>query len=197
MVPKVIFFDFNGVLSSAKFWHHLEDTHPIRLAGEELFQQHSVIDDWMTGLLLPEEIINKHFPHSIRSSALEELRYSCQRIPLDREVLECAEILRPQTDKMVVATDNMHCLSDYLNNHDDLYLFDSCLISSELRVLKREPEAFFSSWLKQHSLNPSDALLIDDGVSNCAVFRDYGGRAIRYTDPEELRQELNRWFVIR
>lgn len=82
-----------------------------------------------------------------------------------------------------------------------IMVFDDILCSSEVGVLKRENIIkFFGYWLALHSLEISNALLIDDIDENCNAFINAGGNAIKLSmkkkdmDYDKFEKELLAWL---
>jgi len=70
-----------------------------------------------------------------------------------------------------------------------LALFDSIVLSGEVRLVKPEPEIFHLT-LQRIGLPAQECLFIDDSAANIAAARALGWQAIRFESPEQLAREL-------
>ena len=201
---KVIFVDWHGVLSRDPFWISIlhNQWHPLypqlAEAVENLFtRQADRVHEWMRGDLTAQQIIESfqitqgpEFPRDYLNHKLVE---DCQLMRVNVPLVRYLEEAKSAGIKIVLATDNMDCFYDAIQQArqrqksdadktisfvSTVQLFDEILCSSEQRVLKREnPQRFYAGWLKQKSFTYSDALLLDDLEINCEAFRAVGGIA--------------------
>ncbi|MCA9014358.1 MAG: hypothetical protein KDA77_03410 [Planctomycetaceae bacterium] len=201
---KVIFVDWHGVLSRDPFWISIlhNQCHPLHQqlskATENLFnRQVDRVHHWMRGELTANQIIESfqitpgtNFPRDYLNHKLIE---DCQYMRINVALVRYLEEAKTTGIKIVLATDNMDCFNDAIQQAQQqrkcvegetisftstVQLFDGILCSSERRVLKREnPQHFYADWLKRQSLEFSDSLLLDDLEINCDVFRAAGGIA--------------------
>ncbi len=209
---KVIFVDWHGVLSCDPFWLSIlhNSDHPLHSqltdAAEVLFQDETLIHDWMRGDVSADQVLDRldvklddSFPPDYLSRKLLE---DCELMQVNQRLVQILSEIRQQGIGIVLATDNMDCFQETLldaNAQRPLttqsvegatvsfrhaaQLFDEVLCSCSQRVLKREnPERFYGSWLSAHALDYRDTLLLDDLEVNCSAFHRAGGNAIQITD---------------
>ena len=185
-------------------WHPLYQQ--LSDAAETLFTQRDhIVRDWMRGDLNANQIVEslqvplgQEFPQNYLARKLVE---DCQLMRTNGPLIHYLKAAQKAGTGIVLATDNMDCfhealqrarqqsqqLTQPIENKTNSFaataqLFDGILCSSKQRVLKREnPQHFFADWLNRHSLDFSDALLLDDLEINCDAFRSVGGTAIRVT----------------
>lgn len=191
--PRAAFFDWHGVLCSQPFWHHLPAEHPVRsaLAGV-VFSDAATVTAWMRGEIGARQVVEAP---SVAlgldvDEVLAELDRSCRLMRADRQVLQIAQALRPQTRLLAIASDNMDCFAAAHPLIDDLAVFDGLMCSSRLHTLKDDPERFFRMALRLRGLSPEQALLVDDRADNCERFRAWGGRAVQFTCAAQAGAEI-------
>ncbi len=218
---KVIFVDWHGVLSRDPFWLSIlhNSDHPLHFqltgAAEVLFQDESLIHDWMRGDVSAHQILDSFdikpddsFPADYLSRKLVE---DCQLMQVNQRLVQILRETRQQGIGIVLATDNMDCFQEALQDANGqrplttqsveeetlsfrqaAQLFDEVLCSCSQRVLKREnPERFYGSWLSAHALEFEDALLLDDLEVNCSAFQSAGGHSLQMTYRNFEEQESN------
>lgn len=208
---KVIFVDWQGVLSRDPFWMSIlkNPLHPLypqlSKSADWLFGQNdTLVRDWMRGNIKTNDIID--------SMQIDlDKRFRCDY--LSRKLVADCRLMRTNARLMgilreaqnealiVLATDNMDCFYEYIqrvqNNRQKsvrvsegesqtitatIRLFDDVLCSSKQKILKSEnPTRFFGDWLCKNSLDFQNALLLDDLEKNCTAFSDIGGTAFRVT----------------
>jgi 2-haloacid dehalogenase len=70
-----------------------------------------------------------------------------------------------------------------------LQWFRAIVLSAEVRLVKPDPR-IFNYFCEKFSLRPEQIVYIDDLQHNVEAARTIGMRAMRFTDPASLRQEL-------
>ena len=189
---KVVFVDWDGVLSRMRFWDGYsapdssQNDRAIRDAVADLFGNDEVVVDWMTGKLGTSEIVQQHLVPKPSATLVSDMhrhvveQYASGRVD-DRWLLGALRRIR-STHQLVLATDNMDCFTDGVQGRRDLArLFDDYISSSDVGVLKADaPDEFFGRWMEQRNVEPADSTLIDDSKGNCAAFETLGGRAILF-----------------
>ena len=76
-----------------------------------------------------------------------------------------------------------------LRRFDFLKLFRGMVISGEVGGIKPDPR-IFRILLERHGIEPDDAVYIDDNPRNAEAAHALGIHGIHFTDPDELRREL-------
>lgn len=207
-------------------WHPLHQQ--LRKAAKTLFtKQDASVHGWMRGDLTVNQIVDRLrvppgeiFPHDYLARKLVD---DCQLMQTNGPLIQILQAVQNEGTGIVLATDNMDCFHEAIlrarkqkqqSSHFIEYettsftataqLFDDILCSSKQRVLKREdPQRFFADWLTRHSLDFSNALLLDDLEINCAAFRTAGGSAISVTakslenDSNTIQSQIRVWLQIK
>ena len=75
------------------------------------------------------------------------------------------------------------------NNFDFLHWFEGIVVSGEEKTLKPKLD-FYQILLDRYSVNPQQALFIDDNIKNTEAARLIGIDSIHFKKPSQLRQEL-------
>ena len=191
MAYEVVFVDWDGTLSTSRFWGHWTNepkkaSHYGRIQRDFFLAQPNVLEAWMRGQYDAESIVRQ----IATDTGLEPdllmtgLRESCVQMEVDARALELLGRLREQGTKTVIATDNMDTFTRW--TVPALGLTDYCdevLNSHSLRALKKDKRAngtsaFFADYFKRTNNNPARTLLIDDSPRN-AVVEDFGMRFSR------------------
>jgi FMN phosphatase YigB (HAD superfamily) len=197
---RVLFLDWHGVCSTTRFWHSIlsRRSHPyheeVKTAADRLFGQQAVVERWMRGQAQSHDVVGEVDDIRLDRRAnpdflLRRLVADCQRMTMDGTVFE-AVCEATVTWQVVIATDNMDCLTAVLHRRRDLRrVIHAVLSSSDIGVLKSEaPQAFFGAWLRDRGLDFDDAILVDDSLDNCRAFESCGGRALHVDCPEHAAQ---------
>lgn len=74
-------------------------------------------------------------------------------------------------------------------------LFDAILLSGEEKLIKPDPR-FFNLLSERHGVVPHKSVFIDDVEKNINGACALGFNAIRFTDPDSLRQSLTQYGVL-
>jgi FMN phosphatase YigB (HAD superfamily) len=184
---QAVFIDWNGTLSTSKFWGHLEEQNPevFSIIQTTLFQGNMspYLDPWMRGVHdseaviaqlakatgLTERMLYYEFIHAAKTMQL-----------VSHDVLDQVAKLRQQGIKVVIATDNMDSFNRWtapilqLNEH-----FDAILNSHSLRARKKDfdlagDSKFFGRYLRQMNIDPRQTVIIDDTEDKGGVLLQYG-----------------------
>ncbi|HSX30938.1 MAG TPA: hypothetical protein VLE99_03410 [Candidatus Saccharimonadales bacterium] len=180
--PEVLFVDWDGTLSRSKFW---EGCDPSVLAPNALDQFKTYLFKgspdfvrlWMRGDYTSRHVVGMLATQfSLDPTALHnELKASCQRMRfVDDDLPDKITRIRGQGTKVVIATDNMDTFTKWTAPALDLNsLVDGILSSYHLRALKADMHGlhspFFSDYLSTQSIDPTQAVLLDDGPHNAVV----------------------------
>lgn len=186
---KVVFLDWNGTLSTSKFWGHWQESgnkyHKYwRSIESALFEQHQhLIDPWMRGEYESEQIVEILSPivKLDEQTLLRELEESCRKMEfVSPEILEVVKQLRQSGVKVVVATDNMDTFPRWtVPSLRLLNLFDDVLESHSLKSLKIEADAvgqskFFKNCFRRNRVDPTETVLIEDSSKKKAKIQAFG-----------------------
>ena len=76
-----------------------------------------------------------------------------------------------------------------LERYDFLHWFDGRLVSGEEKTRKPFPE-FYQKLINKFSIEPSQAIFIDDNLRNIKAAEELGIKGIHFHDPGQLKKEL-------
>jgi len=170
----VVFVDWHKTLSTSLFWAHGPGCRlpPATLAevGKYVFGQHQLVRDWMLGAMVGEDVCGlaaDYFGLGV-DDVLADLERSCRKMKLcDPAVVDTLRLISERGIKVVLATDNMDAFRRW--TIPDLQIdtvFDDVLTSDFCGALKADLSdglsPFFSPWLADRGIAPSEAVLIDD-----------------------------------
>jgi FMN phosphatase YigB (HAD superfamily) len=200
--PKLIFVDWYKTLSTSLFWINHSDAllSPQELNGicSFLFNESGLVELWMTGFITSEKVAAEIAAvlHIDARRVLQELEYSCKAMELsDTRVPSIIYELREQGIKVVLATDNMDTFERWTVPALELNLMFDGIISSPSRgALKSEIQGdyspFFSHYLEQNGIKPTEAVLVDDSPIE-EVVRSTGLGFRRVNHPNHLASILS------
>jgi FMN phosphatase YigB (HAD superfamily) len=196
----VVFVDWHKTLSTSLFWEHRPGCRlpPEQLAevSRHVFSQHQLVRAWMLGAVAAEDIseLAGHALELRTEDVLGDLEHSCRRMELcDRSVLDMLRSVRRGGIKVVLATDNMDAFRRWTLPALHLgTVFDAVLTSDVCGALKADMvdghSPFFTPWLADHGIAPSQAILLDDCRVLAAEAIGIAARLVE--DPGKLKSML-------
>lgn len=186
---NVVFIDWNGTLSTSKFWGHLEKSGPNE---KKLFEKiektlfgklRHLLKPWMRGELRSEEVINQMCRKSNLDykKVMDEFIKGCEQMEFvtDNCIKKIGQI-RDKGTKVVIATDNMDSFIRWTVPKMKLdSIFDKILDSSSIKALKNDfsssgQSLFFDKYFQKNKLLRGDCLLIDDSEDKENKIQTYG-----------------------
>ena len=192
-LPKLVIFDLSDVLikglEGCEYPLAKELKLPVEQVAQELFSYdfHSFYIGQVNESDCLRDIIKKYnwnidiprFKKLIRNNF--------------KEILGTREIIREVSKKFLTILLSVNPVewATYFRKYFDLEgLFNKGIyFSYQIGFTKRQKESFLYI-LQKHNLNPDDALLIDDSKRNLGIAADVGIHGIRFTSPEQLKNEL-------
>jgi FMN phosphatase YigB (HAD superfamily) len=193
---KILFIDFNGVISYNNFWKELEnEAHPLHSYHQPienfLFKEKpEIIKDWMLGKYTSEEI------HEILNNAVgvpytelfEIFERGCRNIDISTSVLEKVQELRKDY-YCILATGNMDSFDRFTLPSNPILKesFDEIDNSYNLGIFKTTNSGqYFLDKVKKLGVQISNCVVIDDSASVCKVFKNLGGTALQCYGVEKV-----------
>jgi len=204
---KVIFIDWDGTLSSSRFWGRWNESpkhsSKYNLLQDVLFTSDEgkiLLKDWMTGVKSYSNIIDyaSNITNIPYGDLEEELRYSAENMKfIDKNTLGLIEKLKACGIKVVIATDNMDTFSKWTVPAMKLESrFDDILVSDTLNAMKTHisPEGvslFFNDYLSRQGIEANQSVLIDDNL-NTKTVEQCGINFLHVNKAESLTLHLKR-----
>ena len=200
---NTIIFDLGNVLIDWNPLHVFNDTYFDSLEKRDFFLNHICTMDWNeqqdAGRSIVEatqELIEK-FPdweQPIRDY------YGRWTEMLGGPIHESVEIFRQLKDsgkyKIYALTNWQAGLFDVaLVRYNFLHWFDGRVVSGEEKTRKPFPE-FYQRLLDRYSVNPAEAVFIDDSLRNIKAAEGMGIKSIHFTSPSLLRTELKNLQIL-
>lgn len=185
---KVVFIDWYGTLSVTKFWYQFENpehkfhAYSARLDAIMRSQSSQIIKPWMKGELSSEAAIRRIAKAANISYDFlyAEFVRSVSNMKLVPGALALVERIRSDGVAVAIATDNMDSFTRWTVPTLSLKQnFDYILNSSVIKALKADMSTegeniFFSRFLRQHSLLPSQCILVDDSLTIGPIVESFG-----------------------
>ena len=81
-----------------------------------------------------------------------------------------------------------------LERFEFLTWFDGIVVSGEEKTRKPFPE-FYQKLLERYNIDPARAIFIDDNARNVKAAEDAGINGIHFLNPEQLKQQLQKFGV--
>lgn len=138
----------------------------------------------------------------------EAFEIFCKKSPMDKDTLmdiksDWYSLLTPIEGSIKILNElktkgyKAYILSNYhtkafertYNKHSFFQLFDGMVISARVRMLKPSPEIFMAL-MDKYRILPEESVFIDDTKENIETARDLGFKAILFTSPCQLKEDL-------
>lgn len=186
---KIVFLDWNGTLSTSKFWGHLEKSNE---DDKRLFQKidgmlfgelNHLIKPWMRGEIKSENVI-KELSSKIRidyQKIFNEFVRGCEEMEyVTDKCIEFINKIKISGTRVIIATDNMDSFIRWTVPALELKsVFDDILDSYTLKALKNDFDEkgnslFFDKFMRVNKINKGESILIDDSEDKEGRIQAYG-----------------------
>lgn len=192
---SAVFFDFDGVLCTDRFYTTLLPEYPqvVRWIGRNIFGAEKYCDSWMRGELTWWEI-NKVIAAAtgIDCELLDDkLAESVRLMQVNPALLRFAENLKQKGVKIALVTGNMDIFNEITVPEKGLdRVFPLIVNSFDYRMMKQDEDGkLFDIALKKLGLNSYENVwLIDDSATYCDIFRAKGGNAHQYSNQNDFEK---------
>lgn len=179
--PKIIFWDWHGVLGIHGFWHKSEKVNgEVAKLTSYVFSDKQLVNDWMRGAVSIEQLIEASGATVSKDQLAEFLELDwAVSAAINTQLVSTVKAIYPDS-RNVIVTDNMDVFADYYKQNTYIAQhFERVFNSSEYKVLKDDKPGLFERVLSELELqNFEGCLLLDDSASNCERFRSLGGETI-------------------
>lgn len=185
MKPKVVFFDFFGVICSeiSPIW--LEKYYDKTTASAI---KSSVFPAADKGDLSEDETFAKL--HEITGVSIERIKEEWKELTIiDRDLVDLIHEIRTHHKVYLLSNAISSFLRNILNSYDLVQLFDGIYISSEIKLIKPNKD-FFEYVLNDLKLSAESSIMIDDNPDNINGALQAGIDGIIYSDCESLKKIL-------
>ena len=187
---KTLFIDFDGTICHDRFWRSVSPSE-YQLIQSVLFGTDTTfVKDWMCGRQTSEDI-NQLVAQKTQLSydyLWQHFVHDCETMTIDRNIFEIISELR-QYYTLVLITGNMDCFSRWTVPSLQLATYFNIIVNSATEgQLKTENGG--ETFLKYLSGNITDALLIEDSPTSCAIFTALGGTALPVTSEHPALEHL-------
>lgn len=199
-IPAAIFFDFDGVLCTDRFYTTLYPDFPevLKFIDEAVFGGvNNYSDRWMRGELSHNEM-NRIIADAtgISCGKLSELFVqSVKQMTVNPELIRFAISCRTKGIRTAIVTDNMDIFNEITVPEKCLAeVFPVIVNSCDYGILKLEEDGrLFDITLEKAGLKSfKDVWLIDNSPQACAAFISKGGQTHLYTGQTEFTLWLKR-----
>lgn len=114
---------------------------------------------------------------------------------VDDQIVDLIKKLRIQYKIALLSNAHTQYLRPLLKKHDLEILFDEIIISSEVHLIKPEPEIFLLI-LKKLAITADQAIFIDDFEMNTKAAESLGIKSIWYQNSSQLKEVLLKEKII-
>ncbi|MFX1502344.1 MAG: HAD family hydrolase [Promethearchaeota archaeon] len=114
------------------------------------------------------------------------------------EVVEIIKKIREKNRYKLLALSNVNASHwEYVLNKkwEFIFYFDEVILSHEIHLIKPDPK-IFTYTIKKAGCKPNQMVFIDDGINNIRSATDLGIIGIKYTNENDLIEELNNLGVL-
>lgn len=186
-IPKIIVFDFFGVISSevAPFW--LERYFSAEAA--KCLKEH-LVSSADRGEISDEQLFDALGDRAGVSSSLVESQWH-EYVRIDGDVVDLVRELSSVFRVALLSNSPAAFLRHILTAHDLDTLFETIVISSEVGVAKPTRQ-IYEILLERTAVEPHQALLIDDNPANVAGAVRVGMQGLQFTTLPLCRRDLAR-----
>lgn len=202
---KVLFVDFNGVLSYKPFRHHLtenpEYTSIRKHIDHALFtQRKDLVEARMIGQKTSEDIccfLAEHVPVS-EEFLLQNLQESCRSMDVSQKILDHLQKLK-WSYRLVLMTDNMDCFErrTLTTRAAEFSIFDDICSSFREKLLKKSQNGeSFRRRIDTYRAVSHESILVDDSEKNCIFFREnIGGHSLHVSGEDNVVAALKQLVI--
>jgi len=195
---KILFVDFNGVLSYKHFWFSLAESHPRTKSKIEdyLFNQNpQLVKDWMNGAYTSEQIVHQLCEDRgiDYDNIWQVFVQDCKDIDVSKPILNKLNQMKDEF-YLVHSTGNMDSFNRWTLPANPLMseVFDRIDNSYDFGYQKNHNEGkYFKDTIALLGFNPDQAYVIDDSTKVCQVFADLGGTALCVTGEAQVLDALD------
>ena len=196
---KTILFDLGNVLAYIdfnEFWRSLGFLHQ-----KEIIPFADGYKSWTrqyeTGFISTEEYLaglQSVFEHRFDVAQIEKAFANIIQEPIDGMIDVVKSASRTHRTALVSNTNEIHYKIS-LEKFDVFDVFYKQYLSYRMHVMK-PAHGFYDAIIKDQMLNSSEMLFIDDLITNVKGAQAAGMQAIRFENPEQLKESLKTFGVI-
>ncbi len=191
---QTIFFDFDGVLCTGRFYSTLLSEYPevYDWIQENIFGDSELVKKWMRNQISSADVNGLIAKNTgINYEILTELyKNSILQMKLETELIDLINSLSKVERKIGIITDNMdvftQIIAPVLNAK-----FNLIINSADYGILKKDDDGkLFDIALNALGDKIENSLMIDDSESTIKLYRQKGGHGIVYKNFAELKSFL-------
>ena len=204
MAIKCIIFDLGGViveLDFSRFFNEVITPSPLNKPSTpimmEFFRQS---DTYHQGKITNEEFYHLACELLQVCSLDQKAFYNAFNsiiADINLEILELIKTIKQVNHLKLMCMSNInasHWKHLKKQNWDIWNLFDDFILSHELQMTKPDP-AIYQLAIKKANCKPKQILFIDDGLNNVKAAEEAGIKALRFSNIEKLKQDLQIYSI--
>lgn len=192
---SAVFFDFDGVLCTDRFYANLEPDFPLALQfiNETIFcGENSYADRWMRGEFSYHEI-NRLISKTTGVPfyrLTETFIASVRQMRVNPTLIQLAISLKQRSIKIAIVTNNMDIFNEITIPEKGLAdIFPVIVNSFDYKRMKHDDNGkLFDIALERRGLDSyKETCLVDDSPLICSLFKAKGGDSYQYSGLEEFQ----------
>lgn len=186
MKYRAVLFDFFGVICDERYWRWMAEHIPDYEQRRDYFQ--TLADTADRGDVDKAEVYDALGKEAgVTSKSIRQDIYDS--ITLQKQVLDLIAELKQSYKTGIVSNADYRQLERVIGEHHLNRYFDDVVVSSKVKLIKPDPKIFKLA-CERLSVEPSEAIFIDDIEVNAVGAEKAGLTGILYTDPKSLRESL-------
>jgi FMN phosphatase YigB (HAD superfamily) len=189
---SAVFFDFDGVLCTDKFYSTLVPDYPkvFSWVGEHIFGGEKYCDRWMRGEFTYRQInkITSDATGIFYEQLNKKLLTSVRRMKVNPSLMHI---------KTALVTNNMDVFNEITISEKRLdNTFPVIVNSYDYKIMKQDENGrLFDIALSRLGLSSYEGvLLIDDSMTYCNIFKEKGGLTYHYSEQKDFELWVKSWM---
>ena len=111
------------------------------------------------------------------------------RVSIDQSVLSLMSKLKPTYKLGLLSNSQSQLIREILSAHELEHFFDEIVVSSEIGMIKPDPN-IFRSMLAKLEVESNQAVFIDDNLHNVTAAEHVGIKSFLFTESKKLEEDL-------
>lgn len=177
---KIIAFDFVGVLVREK-------NIPLTEVEDKLERKFGPNISDLNYMNEVSNIIDRNLVIDTARDIIDKL-YEVKDIDLFKKIKE-----KNNNVKIIIATNHISYVKEYINKYLDIDNLDDSIISAEINRIKPNKD-FYQYILDKYNIEPNELLFLDDNIDNVNGAKELGINTIKVDRNTNILEEINNYI---
>lgn len=177
---KIIAFDFVGVLVREK-------NIPLTEVEDKLERKFGPNISDLNYMNEVSNIIDRNLVIDTARDIIDKL-YEVKDIDLFKKIKE-----KNNNVKIIIATNHISYVKDYINKYLDIDNLDDSIISAEINRIKPNKD-FYQYILDKYNIEPNELLFLDDNIDNVNGAKELGINTIKVDRDTNILEEIDNYI---